>query len=122
MTETVSPLATGFTPATYDKWRQLVDKALKGADFDKKLVAKTADGLRIEPLYTRADTLPGSEAAAPGKAPFTRGSHAAARDHGWQIHQRVVEADPAAANKVMLEELEGGANGLVLQIAAPGQT
>src|SRR5262245_17751576 len=123
MTDTSAPLdlASGFTPATYEKWRQLVDKALKGADFERRLVAKTADGLRIEPLYSRTDTLPGAQAAVPGKAPFTRGTHAAAQDLGWQIHQRVVEADPKAANKVILEELEGGANGAVLQIAGPGQ-
>ena len=120
MTDT-TPLASDFVPATYEKWRQLVDKALKGGDFDKKLVAKTADGLRIEPLYARADTLPGAEAAVPGKAPFTRGTHADVQGLGWQIHQRVVEADPAAANKVILDELEGGANGVVLQIAGPGQ-
>ncbi len=123
MTDTSAPLelASGFTPATYEKWRQLVDKALKGADFERRLVAKTADGLRIEPLYSRADTLPGAQAAVPGKAPFTRGTHAAAQDLGWQIHQRVVETDPKAANKVILEELEGGANGAILQIAGPGQ-
>jgi methylmalonyl-CoA mutase len=79
MTETTRPLelASGFEPATVDKWRQLVDKALKGADFERRLVAKTADGLRIEPLYTRADTLPGAESSVPGKAPFTRATHAA---------------------------------------------
>jgi methylmalonyl-CoA mutase len=122
MTETEpTKLASGFPPADYEKWRQLVDKALKGADFDKKLVAKTADGLRIEPLYTRADTLAGADAAIPGAAPFTRGTHAKADGLGWQIHQRVVEADPASANKVILEDLEGGANGAVLQIAGPGQ-
>jgi len=123
MTDTSAPfdLASGFAPATFEKWRQLVDKALKGADFDRKLVAKTADGLRIEPLYTRADTLAGAASAVPGKAPFTRGTHGKVQDLGWQIHQRVVETDAAAANKVILEELEGGANGVVLQIAGPGQ-
>lgn len=122
MTETDPlKLASGFAPADFEKWRLLVDKALKGADFDKKLVAKTADGLRIEPLYTRADTLPGAETAMPGAAPFTRGTHGTADGLGWQIHQRIVEADPAAANKVILEDLEGGANGAVLQVAGPGQ-
>ncbi|KAB2941382.1 MAG: methylmalonyl-CoA mutase [Hyphomicrobium sp.] len=123
MTETTTPLdlASGFAPATFEKWRQLVDKALKGADFERRLVTKTADGLRIEPLYSRSDTLPGAQGAVPGKAPFTRGTRAQASDLGWQIHQRVVEADAAAANKVILEELEGGANGVVLQIAGPGQ-
>ena len=122
MTETEPlKLASGFPATDYAKWRQLVDKALKGADFDKRLVAKTADGLRIEPLYTRADTLAGADAAVPGFAPFTRGTHAQVDGLGWQIHQRVIEADPAAANKVLLEELDGGANGAVLQIAGPGQ-
>jgi methylmalonyl-CoA mutase len=123
MTNTSAPLdlASGFAPATFEKWRQLVDKALKGADFDRKLVVKTADGLRIEPLYTRADTLTGAASAIPGKAPFTRGTHGKVQDLGWQIHQRVVETDAAVANKVILEELEGGANGVVLQIAGPGQ-
>jgi len=122
MTETTPlKLASGFATADYDKWRQLVEKALKGADFEKKLVAKTADGLRIEPLYTRAATLAAAESAVPGAAPFTRGTHATADGLGWQIHQRVIEPDPAAANKVIHEELEGGANGIVLQIDGPGQ-
>ena len=54
----VLPLATGFTPATRDAWLALVDKAIKGADFEKKMVSKTADGLRIEPIYTPADVAP----------------------------------------------------------------
>jgi methylmalonyl-CoA mutase len=123
MTDTAAPLdlARGFAPAGYDMWRQLVEKALKGGDFDKRLVAQTADGVRIKPLYTRADALPGAQNAVPGAPPFTRGTRAQADDHGWQIHQRVTEPDPAAANAVILEELEGGANGVVLQIAGPGQ-
>ncbi|MBI1649667.1 methylmalonyl-CoA mutase family protein [Hyphomicrobium sulfonivorans] len=123
MTETTAPidLASGFDPVSFDTWRQLVDKALKGADYERRLVAKTADGLRIDPIYTRADALAGVDGIAPGGAPFTRGTSESAQDLGWQIHQRVVEADPAAANKVIMDELDGGANGLVLQIAGPGQ-
>jgi methylmalonyl-CoA mutase len=124
MTDTTAPLdlAGGFAPASYDAWRQLVEKALKGADFDRRLVAQTADGLRIEPLYTRADALAAAEAAVPGSAPFTRGAKVQPDGLGWHIHQRVSVADPAAANKVVIEELEGGANGIVLEISAPGQT
>lgn len=123
MTDPTAPLdlASGFEPASIEKWRQLVEKALQGADFDRRLVTRTADGLRIEPLYTRADALAESATSLPGGAPFTRGAHVKGDDLGWQIHQRVTETDPAAANKVILEELEGGANGVVLQIAGPGQ-
>ena len=76
MTELSAPiaLAGGFEPPNYETWRKLVEKALHGADFDSKLVARTADGLQINPLYTRADALAAAQAAVPGAAPFTRGT------------------------------------------------
>ena len=46
-------LAADFAPASYDDWRKLVDGVLKGAPFEK-LVGKTADGLKIDPIYARA--------------------------------------------------------------------
>ena len=46
------PLAADFAPATSADWRKLVDDVLKGTPFEK-LVGKTYDGLRIEPIYTR---------------------------------------------------------------------
>ena len=42
-------LAAEFAPATQDDWRKLVDGVLKGAPFEK-LVGKTYDGIRIEPI------------------------------------------------------------------------
>jgi len=124
MTDVSAPiaLAGGFEPANYDTWRKLVEKALQGADFDRKLLSRTADGLHINPLYTRADTLAPAQAAAPGAVPFTRGTKRAPAGLGWQIHQRVLAPDAGSANAMILEELEGGASGVVLQIAAPGQT
>ena len=44
-------LAADFAPATYDDWRKLVDGVLKGAPFEK-LVGKTYDGLKIEPILS----------------------------------------------------------------------
>jgi methylmalonyl-CoA mutase len=94
------PLASEFPPATREQWLKLVDGVLKGASFDKKLVGRTYDGLKIEPLYQRrADASP-LAARAPA-AP-------------WQIMARVDHPDPAAANKQALEDLENGASGLVL--------
>ncbi len=95
-------LAAEFPPATYDDWRKLVDGVLKGASFDK-LVGKTADGLRIEPIYRRAAD------AAPviGRAPAAP----------WQIMQRIDHTDPTVANKQALEDLAGGASGLTLVFA-----
>ena len=114
-------LAADFEPATREMWLALVDKAIKGGDFETRLVSRTADGLRIEPLYTRAEWREETNAAMPAAAPFTRGTRATVEGLGWEIHQLVAEPDPEAASTALLEELEGGANGIVLQIRAPGQ-
>jgi methylmalonyl-CoA mutase len=100
------PLAADFAPATYDDWRKLVDGVLKGAPFEK-VVGKTYDGLKIDPIYRRAtNTSPiaGRAAAAP-----------------WQILQRVDHPDAAQANVQALHDLENGATGLEFEFAGgPG--
>jgi methylmalonyl-CoA mutase len=94
------PLASEFPPATREQWLKLVEGVLKGAPFEKKLVHKTYDGLKIEPLYERAaDARP-----IPGRAPAAP----------WQIMARVDHPDPKEANRQALEDLENGATGLVL--------
>ena len=95
-------LADDFAPASYDQWRKLVDGVLKGAPFEK-LVGKTYDGLRIDPIYPRARagaSIVGRRAAAP-----------------WQIMQRVEHPDAAQAGAQALQDLENGATGLALVFA-----
>jgi methylmalonyl-CoA mutase len=89
-----------FAPRGRADWRELVERALKGASFDHKLVSRTYDGLRIEPLSERAQN------AAPlaGRAPGQR----------WQIMQRIDHPDPAMANAQILQDLENGASGLMI--------
>ena len=95
-------LAVDFAPASYDDWRKLVDGVLKGAPFEK-LVGKTSDGLRIDPIYRRAI----------GASPIA--GRAAARP--WQIMQRIDHPDAKAANAQVLHDLENGATGLTLVFA-----
>src|SRR5258705_4129052 len=99
-------LAADFAPASYDDWRKLVDGVLKGAPFEK-LVGKTYDNLRIEPIYQRAH----------GATPVAGRAQAAP----WQIMQRIDHPDAAAANAQALHDLENGAGGLTLVFAGgPG--
>ena len=99
-------LSADFAPATYDDWRKLVDGVLKGAPFEK-LVGRTYDGLKIEPIYSRAH----------GAAPIA-GRPAAAP---WQIMQRIDHPDAALANTQALHDLENGATGLEIELAGgPG--
>lgn len=117
-----TPLASDFEAATRAQWLALVDKAIKGADFEKKLVTRTADGIRVEPIYVRETSVAALQAAVPGHAPFTRGASEVVQGLGWEIRQRINAADPDSANREILSELEGGSNGIVLDVEAPGQT
>src|SRR6202048_790056 len=95
-------LAADFAPASYDDWRKLVDGVLKGAPFEK-LVGKTSDGLKIDPIYRRAlgaTPIAGRAAAVP-----------------WQIMQRIDHPDATQANAQALHDLENGATGLTLVFA-----
>src|SRR5262245_31773850 len=95
-------LAAEFPQASQADWRKLVDGVLKGAPYEK-LVAKTYDGLKIDPLYPRAK----------GVAPVA-GRAAAAP---WQIVQRIDHPDAGLANAQALDDLENGATGLSLVFA-----
>jgi len=89
-----------FSPATREQWLKLVNGVLKGTPFDKGLVARTYDGVPIQPLYERARNAQPVVARAPGRA--------------WTVMQRVDHPDPVAANEQALHDLENGATGLTL--------
>lgn len=90
-------LAAEFPAATREQWLALVAHVLKGAPFET-LVAGSADGIAIEPLHPRS-----AEAAG-----------IASRRGRWQVMTRIDHPDPVAANAQALDDLDGGANGLVL--------
>ncbi|MBM6582595.1 methylmalonyl-CoA mutase subunit beta [Microvirga sp. BT689] len=92
-------LAADFPQATREQWLKLVDGVLKGADFQKKLVARSHDGIAIQPLYPKAE----------GSTPIAR--EQAGR---WRVSQRVDHPDPEKANELALLDLEGGADALAL--------
>jgi methylmalonyl-CoA mutase len=91
------PLAAEFPAASREDWLKLVHAALKGRPFER-LIAKTYDGIAIEPLYDRAA----------GARPL------AGRSGPWQVMARVDHPDPVAANAEALHELANGATGLTL--------
>ncbi|MGB6906951.1 MAG: methylmalonyl-CoA mutase, partial [Methyloceanibacter sp.] len=92
-------LARDFPAPKESDWQALVTEALKGAPF-ASLRSATYDGIAIEPLYARAleaRVLPGRIAGEP-----------------WGVVQRVDLPDPKRANAQIIEDLNHGANGLVL--------
>jgi len=91
--------AADFPQATREQWLKLVEGVLKGADFNKKLVGKSYDGIEIHPLYPKAE----------GATRISR--EKAGR---WRVSQRIDHPDPAKANELALIDLEGGADALTL--------
>ena len=97
MSDTDLPLAAGFEAPSREAWLRLVEKVLKGGDFEKRLVGRTADGLAIAPLATRAD-MPESGPGIVKKASVFKG--------GWDIRQRHAEPDASLASTAILEDLQ----------------
>jgi methylmalonyl-CoA mutase len=92
-------LARDFAPADEAAWKALVEEALKGAPF-ASLGSKTYDGIGIAPLYGRAAGASRIEGRPAGQP--------------WAVMQRIDLTDPKAANTQILDDLNNGANGLVL--------
>ncbi|KPH80732.1 methylmalonyl-CoA mutase [Bosea vaviloviae] len=91
-----------FPAPSRETWRAAVDKVLKGADFEKRLVGRTADGIRIEPLY---------DSASPALRPL-RGETGR-----WHVAARLDHPEPGEAQRLALADLEGGADSLTLAFA-----
>ena len=92
-------LAADFPAATREQWLKLVEGVLKGADFQKKLVGRTHDGIEIQPLYPKAEDASRISRAEPGR---------------WRVSQRIDHPDLAKANELALVDLDGGADALTL--------
>ena len=106
-----------FKPISYEEWHAQVIKDLKGADYGRKVVWNTLEGISLEPFYRFEDVkdLAYSD-ALPGEKPFVRGSEPS---HSWKIRQDFRAADPAEANRKALKALQKGAQSLGFVTCTP---
>ena len=106
-------LFSEFPPVPTEKWEEVIEKDLKGADYEKKLVWRTIEGFKVRPYY-RAENLEGLEYldSNPGQWPYTRGKHTA--DNVWEVRQDIFVADLKEANRIALDAVERGATALGL--------
>jgi methylmalonyl-CoA mutase len=93
---------------TYDDWKPLADKEVKGRD----LTWHTPEGIAVKPLYTAKDTenfAPG----VPGIAPFTRGPYASMyTGRPWTIRQYAGFSTAEESNAFYRRNLAAGQKGL----------
>ncbi|MDR0711666.1 MAG: methylmalonyl-CoA mutase family protein [Prevotellaceae bacterium] len=100
-----------FPPVSTEQWEEVITKDLKGADYDKKLVWKTAEGLAVRPYY-RAEDLQRVKHidANVGEFPYVRGDKCSNR---WLVRQTYCACtDKKKANAQALEGLMKGVDSL----------
>ncbi|HKQ95082.1 MAG TPA: methylmalonyl-CoA mutase family protein, partial [Aestuariivirgaceae bacterium] len=102
MSEFSLDLLGDFGPATRDDWLARAGALMPGRD-PERLSARTAEGIRIAPLYTERVPLAVPRRRSAGRP--------------WTIMQRIDHPEGVRANAAALDDLAGGATGLVLIFA-----
>ncbi|NOX48411.1 MAG: methylmalonyl-CoA mutase small subunit [Chlorobi bacterium] len=109
--KTKKKLFKEFPPVTTEEWEKVIERDLKGAGYERKLVWKTIDGFRAKPYYRKGDlkSLP-YVSILPGEFPFVRSNKKNAND--WFVRQDIFVGDVKEANKKALEILMKGVTSL----------
>ena len=112
------PLTELFPPSDLDAWKQKAADDLKGRPLEK-LTGRTADGIPLEPLYTKAHERPaGDDGGVPGFAPLRRGSRVAGTlGRGPDLRVVIDHPDPEEAARQIVEALDRGATSLQIVLA-----
>ena len=99
-----------FPYPTYEEWRAESEKALKGANWEKKLITKTYEGINLQPMYRMEDLEGVSHCdSLPGSFPFVRGTNAMGYlGKPWEISQECSEPSPAKMHELLQQELSKG--------------
>ena len=96
-------LFSEFPPVSTEAWEKAIEKDLKGADYEKKLVWRSVDGITVKPYYRREDLNDLKiKDSNPGEYPYTRGSKS--NVNNWFIRQEVdfKSTDQASARALYL--------------------
>ncbi|MFH0865762.1 MAG: acyl-CoA mutase large subunit family protein [Bacteroidota bacterium] len=111
MNDNKNKLFPEFPPVTTREWEERIKADLKCADYEKKLISKTIEGITIKPYY-RSENLNGIEYlnTYPGEFPYVRGFK---KDNNrWEIRQDINETDFTKANPKAKEAISRGAEAI----------
>ncbi len=120
-TDAAIPTFDEFPPTPYEEWRKAVDKALKGAPFEKRLVTRTYEEIDLQPMYRQEDiaNLPHLD-SLPGFTPYLRGATPLGYvASSWDVAQELPYATPAAFNEALRADLARGQNAVNLVLDRP---
>lgn len=97
-----------FPVPTYEQWRSVTEKSLKGKSFDT-LLTKLMDDMILEPMYQQKDIENQAfEAQLPGQFPYTRGI--TSKKHTWKVSQELSASTPQLWNERAKHDIARGQN------------
>lgn len=104
-------LFSEFPSVSTQEWEARIKADLKGADYEKKLISRTIEGINIKPYY-RSENLNGIEYlnTLPGEFPFIRSYKT--DNNRWEIRQDINETDLLKANLNAKEAISRGADSI----------
>ncbi|MFW5706966.1 MAG: methylmalonyl-CoA mutase family protein, partial [Bacteroidota bacterium] len=100
-----------FPEISTQQWEEIIHKDLKGADYEKKLIWNTLEGLKIKPYYRSEDHAQLRHLQTlPGQYPFVRGNRV--KENDWEIRQDIIGDDLQKANNQAVNALKRGAEAI----------
>jgi methylmalonyl-CoA mutase len=102
----VEHLLDEFPPISTELWEDVIHHDLKGADYAKRLIWQTPEGITVKPYYRHEDVASLHIDQASGGLPYLRSSRSAGN---WRIREEIDADDPESANRDARSALAGGA-------------
>lgn len=111
-------LFSEFPPVTTAEWEERIQQDLKGADYEKKLIWRTAEGFKVKPYYRAEDleNLKGMLSSLPGQFPYLRGTSNVSNE--WIISQDIETSDIKKANSQAQDVVKRGADAVLFNASA----
>jgi methylmalonyl-CoA mutase len=105
-----------FPPVSAAEWEARIREDLKDVDYDKKLIWRTLEGIRVKPFYTDEDlkNLDYLE-QTPGNYPFVRGNKL--HSNNWEIRQDFRVFDVESTTKRIQIAAENGITAIGLDFS-----
>lgn len=115
MSEKNTYLFDDFQAVSTSEWMEKITKDLKGADFEKKLLKKTLDGITVKPFYREEDIkdLPYRD-ILPGQFPYIRGNDAETK--AAEVHADICFNKTETAAQDAAEFTQKGVNSLGFRV------
>jgi methylmalonyl-CoA mutase len=107
-----------FPPVSTAEWEAAIARDLKGADYEKRLIWHSEEGLAVKPYYRAEDMKElACMDAAPGVFPYRRGARATG---DWEIREEIDAVDVESANRAARAGVEAGADGIAFSSVLVG--